>query len=346
MAELAWNSPEAFVLTSFRCPPFGRRKIEEAAVAASRIHPLVGDWIEAAPILVCALRDARYFQALFDHACQRGRLNDALRIVGIPTPMRKQTPAQVSDWARSTAWLEAFAQVGDSSLAQLLATVPVEQHGSWRRALDAIWRRKPRLRVRYEGQSEAFAKWAVSAAALHPWADIAAAMDLMEAQDCNLSWSMSRFEREHGLWVERMRHEYAAEAEARMALESEKDRQRAKVLEIDVAYDHRPLSGAIGGVQFKALTSPRKLMDEGYAMRHCVGAAQFRDALRAGRAFFYHLSARSVSSTLELQRRKGADHIGQHCGPCNQRPTRALEDAASALLALVRKAELEAKPPV
>lgn len=332
MSKVAWNTPEAFALTAFRCPSYGKRKLEDRAVAASKLHSLVGGWIEAAPVLVCALKDDRYYQALYDHACQHGKLNDALRIVGIPTPMRKQSAAEVAEWSLSSAWLDAFPLVGDSTIAQLLTRVQGEARSTWRRSLDAIWRRKPRLRVRYEGQSEAFANWAVNAAAFHPFGDIAAAMDLMEDQDCNLSWSMARFDREHAQWIERMRHEYAADREAREAIENENERQRVKALDIEVSFGHRPLSGTISGIQFVALNSPRKLMDEGYKMRHCVGSAQFRDALRRGRAFYYHLSNGVVSSTLEIQHFKGVDQIGQHCAACNHRPVASLEAAARDLL--------------
>lgn len=169
----------------------------------------------------------------------------------------------------------------------------------------------------------------------------------MKENEFDLRWTVGQFKRAHHTWVERMRAEWKMQREARRESDSRRYRARAeraeKLLDEVVSYAPFPLATEIMGVKITALNTARKLLDEGYAMRHCVGDDQFRSAMRKGAALYFHLE-RDERSTLEIQRRGDRYLIGQHCGPCNQKPSNGLQHVASALLANVIKAA-QASPP-
>lgn len=121
---MKWSDPDAFTLSCYRSPGYQQKKLDRYAAQASRLHPLVGDWICAAPILAAMLVDQRHYQGLYDLACARGRLVDALRVCHVATPMRKQTVAEADHWHSLPAWRSTFPEMPESELAQLLVAIP------------------------------------------------------------------------------------------------------------------------------------------------------------------------------------------------------------------------------
>lgn len=331
---MKWSDPSAFQLSYYRSPGFKHKKLDRYAAQASRLHPLVGDWICAAPILATMLADQRHYQGLYDLACSRGRLVDALRVCHVPTPMRKQAVAEVDGWHSRVSWRSTFPEMPESELAQMLVAMPGKNdRDEWTRKI--AWAMKRRPAGTDFGD---FARWAVRTSAKHTLADIANIIHFMRENEFDLKWTFKQFQRAHHAWVERQRAEWEIEREARREADAARYRVRAaraeKVLDEVIPYAPFPVSTEIMGVRITALDTPRKLLDEGYAMRHCVGGEQFRSAMRKRTALYFHLD-KEERSTLEIQRRGERFLIGQHCGPCNQRPSAGFQHVASLLLSSI-----------
>lgn len=328
---MKWSDPAAFSLSAYRSPGFKHKKLDRYAASASRLHPLVGDWICAAPILVTMLADQRHYQGLYDLAHSRGRLVDALRVCRIPTPMRKQTAADADNWHPLAGWRSAFPEMPESELAQLLAKITGRNERiEWTRKI--AWA----IKARPAGTDfSEFARWAVRIATTETLSDIANYVHFMRENEFDLRWTVGQFRRAHHAWVERMRAEWGLQREQRLEENATRYRARAaraeKLLDEVIDYSPFPTDTEIAGVRVTALNTPRKLLDEGYAMKHCVGGEQFRSAMRKRQALYFHLELEE-RSTLEIQRRGDRYLIGQHCGPCNQRPSAGMQHVASILL--------------
>lgn len=335
---MKWSDPSAFQLNYYRSPGFTHKKLDRYAAQASRLHPLVGDWICAAPILATMLADQRHYQGLYDLASARGRLVDALRVCSVPTPMRKQTVAQADAWHSLVAWRSTFPEMPESELAQMLVAIPGKnERAEWTRKI--AWAMKGRPAGTDFGD---FARWAVRISTKETLSDIANIIHFMKENEFDLRWTVGQFKRAHEAWVVRMRAEWELQREQRNA-EDAAARYRAraakseKMLDEVIPYAPFPLTTEIMGIRITALDTPRKLLDEGYTMKHCVGGEQFRSAMRKRQALYFHLE-RDERSTLEIQRRGDRFLVGQHCGPCNQKPSAGHQHVASTLLATVFKA--------
>ena len=316
-----WNDPKAFTLTPYRELGFAHKTLEGSAKEASKLHPRVFDWIEAAPIIACAVR-VRHFQGLYELALHGGRVPDALRIVGVPTCMRKQTIEQVDDWCARPIWMTTFPLIPESELAQMLARMQGLRRSEWLTRIAYCIKKAPR-----NVPAQDFTAWAVRMAEQNLRPDLDQAMDFMRdgGNPFDLKWSMKRFKHEHDRWVTRMlaqREMEAAEAlRFATALMIQERAKAAAVLDIVTDYAPLPLCAKIDGVRFTALDTPRKLLDEGAAMHHCIGSPQFLKAMQTGACRYYHLeNAAGVKSTLELHYRRDGWSIGQHCGPLNRPP--------------------------
>lgn len=338
---MKWSDPAAFQLSYYRSPGFKQKKLDVYAAQATRLHPLVGDWICAAPILAVALNDERYYQGLFDLANVRGRCVEALRLCHLPTPMRKQTPAEADEWVHWKEWRSVFPEMPDSELAQLLAKLKGRERAEWMSRLAvAIKRRPPRT------DFSEYARWAVRTSAAHPRDKIYQATDFMKSNEYDLSWTMGQFERAHAVWVERLRAEWAMQRErandAYIASRSARDARFQKMIDEVIPFAPFPVEWETSLAKVTALNTARALMDEGAKMRHCVGGEQFRQAMRRGRALYFHIEAGAERSTLEIQKHGDRYMLGQHCGPCNARPGAAPQATASALLEHGLKAAADA----
>ena len=328
---MKWSDPAAFQLSCYRSPGFKQKKLDRNAGAATRLSPLVGDWICAAPILAVALNDTRYYQGLFDLASARGRLVDALRVCHLPTPMRKQTAAEADEWSRWDGWRTVFPEMPESELSQLLAKIKDRDRATWMSRLKLALARRPA-----GADFGDYARWAVRVSAAYERDKIYQATDFMKSNEYDLSWTMGQFERAHAGWVERMRAEWAMQRERAnetyIARRSARDAKFQKMIDEVIEFAPFPEEWANTLGRVSALNTARKLMDEGAKMRHCVGGEQFRQAMRKGRALYFHLQAGEDRSTLEIQRHGERYFLGQHCGPCNARPNTALQHLASCFL--------------
>lgn len=333
---MKWSDPAAFELTAYEPPGFKQRKLDKYAAQASRLHPRVNDWICAAPILAVALNDTRYYQGLYDLACARGKVVEALRLCHIPTPMRKQRAADADLWHKLVGWRSTFPEMPDSELAQLLAKiVSRDDRVAWTNKLALALRKRPP-----GTEFSAYAQWAVRTCATHDTGTIHQITDYMLKNEFDLSWTVGQFVRAHHRWVEQMRTEWEMRREAMIVATTERqavNRARMeKILDEVISFAPFPAEWQNSMGKATALNTARKLLDEGAKMRHCVGGEQFRAAMRKGRALYFHLEAGQERSTLEIQ--KTGEHylIGQHCGPCNARPSAALQAIASALLSVFK----------
>lgn len=337
---MKWSDPAAFELTAYEPPGFKERKLDKYAAMASRLHPRVNDWICAAPILAVALNDQRYYQGLYDLACARGKVVDALRLCHIPTPMRKQRATEADLWHKLQGWRAPFPEMPESELAQTLAKITGErERGDWVNKVALAMKKRPTGTDFSE-----YARWAVRMSAAHDRNTISMITDYIYKNTFEPSWTVGQYTRAHHDWVERMRVAWHLQREARNADYTAREAVRRakfdKMLDEPVVFAPFPLEWQNSLGKAAALNTARKLLDEGSRMRHCVGGEQFRSAMRKGRALYFHIEAGQERSTLEIQKSGDRYAIGQHCGPCNARPSPALQAIASAMLGAVLKAAL------
>lgn len=336
---MKWDDPAAFVLTAYESPGFQQKKLDKYAAMASRLHPRVNDWLCAAPILAVALADQRYYQGLYDLACARGKVVDALRICHIPTPMRKQRADEADHWHKLKTWRSVFPELPESEIAQMVAQIAsANARTEWTNKLTLAMKKRPA-----GTDFSAYAQWAVRLCATHDRSTVHQITDYMQRNEFDLSWTVGQFQRAHRRWVEQMRAEWALRREMATIAPTEHGGGRRARLEkiLDEVISFAPFPSEWGNSlgSATALNTARKLMEEGANMRHCVGSQQFVSAMRKRRALYFHIEAGQERSTLEIQRVGRRFLIGQHCGPCNQRPSAALQTIASALLQDGLKAE-------
>lgn len=340
---MRWSDPAAFELTAYEPLGFKQRKLDKYAAQASRLHPRVNDWLCAAPILAVALHDTRYYQGLYDLACARGKVVEALRLCHIPTPMRKQRATEADLWHKLQGWRATFPELPESELAQTLAKITAERERTeWVNKIALAMRKRPT-----GADFPTYAAWAVRTCAVHDSNVIHMITDYIFKNEFNPSWTIGQYQRAHHEWVERMRVEWAMQREARNAGYSAKEAVRRakfeKMLDEVVPFAPFPTEWQNSLGSGWALNTARRLLDEGAKMRHCVGGDQFRSAMRKGRALYFHLEAGQERSTVEIQKIGDRYAIGQHCGPCNARPSSALQAMASELLAAGLKAAVVEK---
>lgn len=343
MTALAWNHPDAFELRMTPVvPEYPHRSLEKRAQRVSALPTRVMDWIASAPIMLCVLNDDRYFQGLYECASRSGSLKDALRLLDIPTPLRKIPAAEIGPWAKYSGWRQVLQLLHPSDVARKITDQ--DQVPNWLRNIS--WILKSRAASRFSPGDEEWLRWVACVSYEHSdprygkgdGPSIASMIDLINSGErYSFAWSPNRWETEHAAWVARLKAESEALAVIETVRRTEAEAKRMARLEEEIDISPAPASFDVGDVNCSAIVSARGLLNEGASMRHCVGDAQFQTALMRRKSLFYHLSICGEVSTLELRKSRQWWEISQHCGRCNARPHQMLCDAAVALVAEVNE---------
>lgn len=285
--------------------------LEDYALHNARImfelHPRVGDWLEASPVLALVQPVPPVCAALKQWAAGGWRTKSVLSALHIPTALRKLDTLDVN---RTPSHILPFlTAIGNERLGQHLS--------EWGYVVGAV-----SLACRDFPQHPESAVWMVEHA--KDYTERANTVkDYFNNHGHRWDWSPIRLEKEHEAWSRKLR------SQATM-LEATKPENQ-----ISVDLHGAPEQIEINGIQCSALTKLGDLLLEGAEMQHCVGGVSFRVEMRKGEARFYHLSSDDGESTVMFRRYDDAPVIAQHYGQRNASAPESHQHAARELLGCV-----------
>lgn len=340
------------------CKLFPNQGLQPVAQLMASSHRYAIDYIEQAPAIVLAAtrghaprsrNERSYLTGQIAEFCRRGdQLRNVMRAYDLPLPIRKLKGSALSP----NKWPVLFRlkRLDNSTLSQIIPEQSAQQQ-RWLRALDG-W--LDRMGRRNAGDGTLFFNWAAVAFCRIGNSEIEFCRDLADFAAANRDtfnegWSVAQAQRAQEEWhLSLARRSTAAEQMAKSGVK------------FDTPIDYAPLPAAIdlNGLSFQALQSGEDLFVEGAAMRHCV--ATYISAVVSGQSRIYSIRDQGKRvATMELrftemgQTRR--DFVGeggrtislnvskpqglalhQLKGPCNARPPKRVQQAASAFVALIR----------
>lgn len=310
---------------------FPNQGLHPVAVAWASVHPRAIQYLEAAPVLVLAYpvpaadqkrRVSAMIRGQVYGLCHEGApLKAVMRRFNLSPPLRRLRPYALgpSQWSV----IQALSRMPSAELGNLIPETARLQRWWLGRLVE--WREHLKRRQSWGDDHLGWAarelsKLAASKAdllgedAVRAVPHVTDVADFMVARDGGFSeaWGWNRAVEEMGRW------------HAKLTL----DRVLAGLpIAADTAVDlgGHPDLAMVDGFEFVALRTPRALVEEGTAMRHCV-ASYLRDVFD-GRCHILGIrrGARRVA-TLEF----GSRGLRQLKGPCNAAVTPAVWAAAMA----------------
>lgn len=312
---------------------FPNQGLHPAAQAWAGVHPRAIQYLEAAPVLVLAYPvpstsdQRRQLSAMlrgqvYGLCCDGARLKDVMRRFSLSPPLRRLKPYALapSQWAV----IQRLSRMPPAELGNIIPETARLQRWWLGRLVE--WREHLRARAAY-GEDHLIV-WAArelsrlaavkadllgedAARATPHVTDVA---DFVLARDSGFSeaWGWNRAVEEMGRW------------HARLTL----DRVLAGLpIAADTAVDlgEHPDLTVVDGFDFVALRTPRDLVEEGAAMRHCV-ASYLRDVLDGTCHIVGVRVGERRIATLEFAYRG----LRQLKGPCNADVSAAVWKAAVA----------------